>query len=260
MSSDRLPTVKLTRPEWINLINTLAGAVGENELRAAFARAIGEDAVREYTENHDGPPPDKKPTWAIIRELYGIVPGSDRAEKIASLIAILQPAFESPERFSEVVAYARARVEEFEASGGSVDHFPEPPPPEDPPSDDIDLSAARWHGPNGGRAAVTESLENLKIDSHKISYTLSKGTEGWQPHNAAQKNCNQYACFFVLRDGLFQGGKFDWSTYSRKTRELKNIRGGYTGGIVPNSGETVWFCFMDLNGKNRTNCQAVQWP
>lgn len=127
-------------------------------------------------------------------------------------------------------------------------------------NNDIDLSDAVWHGPDGRKARVTESLTGLKIDSKKISYSLSKGTESWEPHNAAQKNCNQYSCFFVLRDGRYRGGKFDWSTYSRKTRELKNIRGGYTGGIVPRAGERVWFCFMDLNGKKRTNCQSAIWP
>lgn len=124
---------------------------------------------------------------------------------------------------------------------------------------DIDLSTAVWHGPNGSKAKVTETLSNLKIDSKQISYAISKGTDSWEPHTGA-KNVNQYSCFFVFRDGRFQGGKFDWSTYSRKTRSLDNIKTGYTGGIVPRTGEDVWFCFMDLGGTKRTNCEKVKWP
>ena len=135
----------------------------------------------------------------------------------------------------------------------------EPAAPPVEASDDPDLSKAKWHGPNGASAKVTETLSGLKIDATKISYTLSKGTEAWQKPSG-DKNCNMYSCFFVLRDGKYVGGKFDWSTYSRKTRELKNIRGGYTGGIVPKTGEDVWFCFLSEDLKNRTNCQKAVWP
>ena len=125
--------------------------------------------------------------------------------------------------------------------------------------EDIDLSKAVWHGPDGSKAKVTESLSGVSIKGDTLYYTLSKGTEGWEPHSG-EKKCNQYSCFFVNRNGQYQGGKFDWSTYSRKTRPLENIKTGYTGGIVPKAGEIVWFCFMDLNGRKRTNAIGVTWP
>ena len=133
------------------------------------------------------------------------------------------------------------------------------PTPVPVPSGDIDLSSAKWHGVDGRQAKVTESISNLTFDGKYFYYSPSKGTESWQPFNPSQKNCNQIACFFVYRGGQYMGGKFDWSTYSRKSRESKNIRDGYTGGIIPVNGEKVWFLLTDLNGKNRTNALPVIW-
>jgi len=125
-------------------------------------------------------------------------------------------------------------------------------------SDDVDLSKAVWHGPDGRGAVVCETVSNLTMDGKQFRYEPSKGTDAWQPHTGA-KNVNQYACFFVKRGGVWTGGKFDWSTYSRKTRGVENIRAGYTGGVIPKAGEEVRFCLMDLNGKRRTNAPGVIW-
>jgi hypothetical protein len=124
--------------------------------------------------------------------------------------------------------------------------------------EDVDLSKAVWHGPDGRGCAVTETVSGLTFDGKAFRYSPSKGTEAWEPHSG-EKNCNQYACFFVKRNGVWAGGKFDWSTYSRKSRDRKNIDGGYTGGIVPKAGEEVRFCLTDLNMKRRTNAPGVKW-
>ena len=128
-------------------------------------------------------------------------------------------------------------------------------------ADDVDLSKAIWHGaPDGANAKVLPgTLSNLTIDSKEIRYSIAQVTESWEPHRGAKKT-NQCACFFVKRGGVFEGGRYDDSTYSRKSRELKNIKNGYTAGIVPASGEPVWFCFTDINGTVRTNCKKVTWP
>jgi len=125
--------------------------------------------------------------------------------------------------------------------------------------DDPDLSKAKWHGFQGGNAKVTETLSNLTINQKEIRFTLSDGCRLWEPHVGAKKT-NQMACFFVERNGQLVGGRFDDSGHPRVTRELKNIRGKYTGGIVPVSGEWVWFCFTDVYGTRRTNCEKVRWP
>ena len=122
-----------------------------------------------------------------------------------------------------------------------------------------DLSQAKWIGFNGANAASTEKLSNLTIDDTYIHFALSPGCKSWEPHEGA-KQTNQKACFFVMRDGRWTGGRYDDSGYPRVSRELKNIRGGYTGGIKPKTGEIVWFCFTDVNGTKRTNCASAVWP
>lgn len=125
--------------------------------------------------------------------------------------------------------------------------------------DDVDLSTSVWHGPNGSKAKVTETLSNLTFDGKAFRYRQSAGTSKWTPRTG-EKNVNQYACFFVKRNGVWAGGKFDWSSETRNSRERTNIDNGYTGGIRPVAGEEVRFCLMDLNGTKRTNAPGVKWP
>jgi len=94
-------------------------------------------------------------------------------------------------------------------------------------SNDIDLSNAIWHEVNGSKAKVTETMSSINYVDDKIHYVISPGTENWRPINAKEKNCNQYGCYFVKRNGQYMGGKFEWSTYSRKWRSDHNIRSGY---------------------------------
>lgn len=124
--------------------------------------------------------------------------------------------------------------------------------------DDVDLSKAVWHGPDGRGAKVTETLYNLTFDGKAFRYRQSAGTAKWTPR-AGEKNVNQYACFFVKRNGVWAGGKFDWSSETRNSRERTNIDDGYTGGIRPVAGEEVRFCLMDLNGTKRTNAPKATW-
>ena len=201
-------------------------------------------------------------TKELVALLGPFIPGDTLREKVAYAFTVTRPAFDSDARFREVafgVLEKLRGVTDDEGEPVEVDGEAPASGITGQERGDIDLSTAVWHGPNGSKAKVTETLSNLKIDSKQISYSISKGTDSWEPHTGA-KNVNQYSCFFVFRDGRFQGGKFDWSTYSRKTRPLDNIKTGYTGGIVPRTGEDVWFCFMDLGGTKRTNCEKVKWP
>lgn len=134
-------------------------------------------------------------------------------------------------------------------SGGEVDNTPVN-------GDDIDMSKAVWIGPSGKNAKVVGSLKVDKVDSKTVYYTLSKDTEAWEPHEGS-KQCNQYCCAFFIRNGVPTGGKFDWSTYSRKTRPLENIRSGYITGVKPVAGEKWYLTFTDLNGTTRVPCKLA---
>lgn len=163
--------------------------------------------------------------------------------------------------YAVVIYYGFDVAEYDEAAIDAMSPGPTAASPQPAADGDIDLSAAVWHGaPNGSKAKVLPgTLSNLTINSTEIRYSIDKVTDSWEPHRGS-KQTNQCACFFVRRNGVFVGGRFDDSTWSRKSRELKNIRGKYTGGIVPVSGEDVWFCFTDVGGTVRTNCCKVTWP
>lgn len=134
---------------------------------------------------------------------------------------------------------------------------PTPPsttPP--PPGGDIDLSNADWKRIDGWKAKVTQHLTSLTFDGKYFVMSTTEGTKAWRP---IKDECNQYACFFVKRNGRWTGGKFDWQRPSNTKRDTKNILSGYTGGIVPVKGEEVAYCQINLNCTERTNCRIVIW-
>ena len=122
--------------------------------------------------------------------------------------------------------------------------------------DDIDLSNADWKKVNGRNAKTTQEITALTFDGSLFRITTSDGTKAWSP---SKDGCNQYACFFVFRNGRYVGGKFDWQRPGNTPRDTKNIRSGYTDGIIPVSGESVWYCQINLSLSERTNCKKVVW-
>lgn len=125
-----------------------------------------------------------------------------------------------------------------------------------PQTNDIDLSNADWKKINGRSAKTTETLKTLGMIGDDFVYSFSDGVRDWLPMS---NGCNQYACFFIKRGETYIGGKFEWARPSSTTRNIKNIVSGYTDGIIPNSGETVWFCLISLDCTRRTNCLSVKW-
>lgn len=123
----------------------------------------------------------------------------------------------------------------------------------------IDTGKAKWIGPNGSKARVSAGLSNLTMDGKAFRYSPDKATEAWEPHQG-EKNVNQYACAFFWRNGKWTGGKFDFSTFSRKSRPVGNLENGYIKGILPIiAGEKVGFCLLDLDCQNITVCPTVEW-
>lgn len=120
---------------------------------------------------------------------------------------------------------------------------------------------AKWHGiANGASAKLIGPIENLRIDSKNFHYTQPprcKEWKYWKTNNG--KNVNSYACFMVLRNGRLEGGRFDDCSWSRNSRERKNIADGYTGGIIPANGEDVWFFLMNKDCTERTTAGKVKW-
>jgi hypothetical protein len=161
-----------------------------------------------------------------------------------------------------IVAHYAFQVEGIDESAIKACGLPvagaiQPTPPQDT-SDDVDLSSAVWHGPNGSKAKVTARMDGLAFNGTNFTYKQS-GTSGWKFWNDGGKKLNSYACFFVFRDGKWRGGKFDACSPDRNWRDVKNIYGKYTGGIVPVPGEIVRVCLCGNNFTERTNAPATTW-
>jgi len=191
----------------------------------------------------------------IIRELAldGTLEGPGDPAKIAAWFAHCLAS-----RASGCAYYAFLREKHdpdaIKACAGKLATKPDP----EFDADDIDLSKAKWHGPNGAGAKVTARLDNLNFDGTNFTYKQS-GTSGWPFWNDGGKKLNSYACFFVHRNGLYQGGKFDACSPDRNWRDVKNIYGKYTGGIVPVNGERVWVCLCGNSFTERTNAPHTTW-
>ena len=200
-----------------------------------------------------------KNTKELVALLGPFIPGDTLREKIAYAFTVTRPAFDSDARFREVAFGVLEKLRGVtDDEGEPVGNWMGEAAAQTPADDDVDLSAAKWHGPDGRGCAVTETISGLTFDGKAFRYRQSAGTAKWTPRTG-EKSVNQYACFFVKRGGTWTGGKFDWSSETRNSRERTNIDGGYTGGIRPVAGEEVRFCLTDLNMKKRTNAPGVTW-
>lgn len=126
---NRPATLKLTRDEWINVTMAALELLGEEPLRLALQAAVGTERADKLIVDKEGPRFSKRDNHALVREVYKLIPGATRLDKIDRAIAEAAPCFATEERLLEVVQFCRQRVEEFEAAGGSLDVFPDPPAP-----------------------------------------------------------------------------------------------------------------------------------
>lgn len=142
-------------------------------------------------------------------------------------------------------------------------------PSESPPApssggaaDQVSFGALTWTygGFNGSRAAKTSaSIGGLSMSGNKLSYSWTGDTlASW---GLADGDAKALACLFVKRsDGSWVGGKFDWISTSRRSRNLghTNGYGGWTLAGVPNPCAAA-FVIVSADGKKRTNVITTTW-
>lgn len=135
---------------------------------------------------------------------------------------------------------AVARIREALADDpGSVPGVPEtvetPADPSSPSTADaVPYSSLNWSmGGFRGAGALQHSgavIGSLSVKSNGMSYKWVSG--GCEALGATSKGDADHtlACLFYLdASGKWQGGKFDWISTSRTTRDFKNIHDGYNG-------------------------------
>lgn len=133
---------------------------------------------------------------------------------------------------------------------------PEPVKPDPAVSADaIPLSSLKWVKENGSRASISKNMYHAIINAGKVS--IKYDDLGWPDKNG----CNAVLCFFVKRNDVFTGGKFDHlRSGGQSTKLMENIHGGYIPGIAPISyGEEAYLLILSYDGKQRTNIVKAVW-
>ena len=128
--------------------------------------------------------------------------------------------------------------------------------------DAIDFASLQWKfgGFDGAKAKLdSPRLSGLKAGSKSISYKWETGLSCWGLSNG---DAGALACFFVEReDDSVVGGKFDWVSTSRATRNLTNVFEGYGGWSldgVPNPAK-CYFVVVSKDGRKRSNIVGAEW-
>ena len=128
--------------------------------------------------------------------------------------------------------------------------------------DQIDYGSLSWrYGGIGGGGYKSSgvSISGLRANSGGLSFKYNTNLSAWGYWNG---DCYGYACLFVqTTSGSWVGGKFDWISSSRSSRDFNNIYGGYRGwnlDNVPNPCQ-IAFVILDVNNKRRSNVIVGTW-
>lgn len=252
----RPATVKLTKDEWTNLILKVVSEIGVHPVRDALDRAIGVEKAAALVERKEPTVITKEDTVRLVRELWPVIPGTTRDEKIAWAIAAGDSVFANSERFQEVLAYVRQRVEEWEAANGEFSPVAPPPKPVEPVSlDAIDAAKIQMIGKNKitivNSRIIPDALKGAEIKGANVNYEgLKLPAKWWQVQSDPLKGPRLHI-YWPQGDG-FVGGHYEWTKFpGQSSKTLKNIKNGYLG-QRPSVGSDVYFCTISHDKSERT--------
>jgi len=121
--------------------------------------------------------------------------------------------------------------------------------------DQVEFSSLNWTcgGVNGSNAKLSKvKIRDLNVSAPRsMSFTWDVGMNEW---GYPQTTPSGLACLFCKVDGRWIGGKFEWISTSRFTREFNNIKSRYAG-WQPSYLSTNEFAFvvLDKDAKRRSN-------
>lgn len=131
--------------------------------------------------------------------------------------------------------------------------------PEPQNCDETDFSQMDfcYGGFNGSNACFDErvKIKNLRVYSSKMTYSWVEGCSlkawGLEPGKAKALAC----IFFKDSKGNWKGGKFDWISTNRLSRDFSNINSGYNNWDPSgfNNALEFAFCIVSENRKYRSN-------
>ncbi|MBQ6925555.1 MAG: hypothetical protein IJQ73_13020 [Kiritimatiellae bacterium] len=131
-----------------------------------------------------------------------------------------------------------------------------------PAADAVNFAALKWcWGAFDGSKAAEDAgarIGSLKVSASGLSYKWEKGgCERLGASSASDASC--LACLFCFDGSAWRGGKFEWVSTSRTTRDMKNVESGYEGwdAAAFRSAKAYAFVIVSKDGRKRTNV-AVQ--
>ncbi len=136
-------------------------------------------------------------------------------------------------------------------------------PPATPAADEAEYDTFTWAfgGFDGSRATLSEPrIASLGMNGMSgLSYRWAgPNLSVW---GLGHTEAGALACLFVRRaDGSWVGGKFDWISSSRTTRDFRNL-GGYNGWSlagIPDPCRAA-FVIVSADGRRRSNVITADW-
>lgn len=117
----------------------------------------------------------------------------------------------------------------------------------------------KWGGLDASRATLADGarIRSLKVSGDGLSYSWETGgCEKLGASSSTDASC--IACLFCRIGGKWLGGKFDWISTSRRTRDLKNVASGYNGWdkSAVSRADAYAFVIVSKDGRRRTNVAA----
>ncbi len=129
--------------------------------------------------------------------------------------------------------------------------------------DQVSYRSLKWTygGMNASGASLSSPrIANLRINGDILSYKWAGATlRAWGLSDSDLAIC---AFFYQRADGSWVGGKFDWISTSRTTRNfMSHCNGGYSNWTLsgaPNPCQ-VAFVIVSADGKKRSNVITTTW-
>lgn len=162
------------------------------------------------------------------------------------------------------VAWNRASAEaEAEAEAPADENTPGDPAAPGSAGDMVSFGALNWTygGENGSGASHSGvSISGLSMNADALSFKYNTDLSAWGISHGDYNHA--LACMFVKNNaGQWVGGKMDWISSSRTSRDYHNVYGGYIGWTlhdVPNPCDAA-FVILHTGKKRRSNVITTTW-
>lgn len=168
--------------------------------------------------------------------------------------------------FEKLVRKLLAYLEDKAGDSVHTDTQPTPTEPEEIPTptqpssnETLDNFKCDWcyGGYNGSKATEDPSVQisNLRVLPDKNVMTYEWFLQIAKLWGLDYGEAGALACLFYKKGNKWLGGKFDWISVSRTSRDLKNVQSGYGGwnwAEFSHSREFA-FCIASKDGKKRSN-------